>query len=819
MIPAATYRLQLRDGVTLADAEALVPYLDDLGVTDLYLSPVAAARPGSPHGYDIIDPNRVEPDLGGEAALGDLAAALRGRGMGLILDVVPNHMAATYENPWWREVLAEGQDALHAPFFDIDWQPPRQDLAGKILLPVLGDRYGQALSDLHRVEPGTLAYFDRRFPLRGEAENLHALLLGQAYRLAYWRAGLDEVNYRRFFDVADLVGVRVEDADVFAATHAGLLRWAAAGWVTGVRVDHIDGLLDPAAYLRRLAESLPAGTPVWVEKILSPGENLPAGWACAGTTGYEFGAAAGELLYDGGGAAALDLLHGHWGAAPAEYGQVLRQCKREVLNDLFAADVRALVCALAARAARDPEAADLTLAELERALIEVTAWLPVYRTYAGSGGEALDHAAAGAARSLQAADGLALRFVARVLAERATAGSETAAMAATQAPPPRELAARWRQLSGPAMAKGGEDTALYRQVRLSSLNEVGANPGSAGMTVEDFHAWCARRLAAQPAGLSATSTHDSKRSEDVRARIHVLAEVPSLWSRQCVRWRAALGADCAIDPPLEQLLLQAAVGAWPLDAGEMPAFAERLAAYAQKAAREAKQSTSWLDPDLEYEARVQAFVAAILAHSDLQPVQSAVAYYGAVNSLAQVVLKAACPGVPDLYQGCEAWNLSLVDPDSRRPVDFLSLRQALAALDAAAPDPAALFREWADGRVKLWVTSRSLRFRRRRRRLFAQGAYIPVRVAGNKARHVCAFMRRDTEGAALAVVPRFPARLTGADRTEEIRPPLGAVWADTRLVMPPDAPATWTDVLTGVTVRAERVADLLADLPVAMLQA
>jgi (1->4)-alpha-D-glucan 1-alpha-D-glucosylmutase len=754
MTPAATYRLQLRAGMTLADAAELVPRLDRLGISDLYLSPVAVAAPGSTHGYDVVDPNEVDPAIGGEPGLAALAQVLAAHGMGLILDIVPNHMAAAYENAWWRDVLLNGEGSPYAAFFDIDWRPPRADLAGRILLPVLGERYAEAAI---RRDGDVVLCGDQRFPVRGPAGgDLHELLTRQVYRLAYWRSGAREVNYRRFFDVNGLVGVRAEDPAVFAATHAGLRSWVEAGFVTGVRVDHIDGLADPAAYLRRLAEIVPA---IWVEKVLAPGEELPPDWPCLGTTGYEFAAAVDALLYDGGGAATLDLLHERWGARPAPYREVLRQGKREALRDLLAADVDRLARDLAALAPADREGADLSTDEIRDDLVEITVRLPVYRTYgAGSLGSG---------------------FVARALAADGA------------------VATRWRQLSGPAMAKGGEDTALYRHVRLTSLNEVGSDPDTPGMTVADFHAFCAGR---RPGSLNATSTHDSKRSEDVRARIHVLAEIAGLWSQRCARWRLALGEDCAgLEPALALLLLQAAVGAWPDDPAEVPVFADRLADYGVKAAREARGATSWLRPDPGYEARVRRFARALTTNAafldDFLPLQRLVAHYGAVNSLAQVVLKVACPGIPDIYQGCEAWRFSLADPDNRRPVDF------------AREDE------------KLRVTASALRFRRANRRLFAEGEYIPVPAAGAYARHVCAFARRLGDAWALAVVPRFTARLTGADRTERAQAPLGEVWADTRLELPPDAPGAWRSVLTGAPAGAMALADLLAELPVALLEA
>jgi len=963
-IPGSTYRLQLNADFQFADALALVPYLNALGVTDLYSSPVMQARRGSTHGYDVADPTHISDELGGEPAFLALAAALRERGMGLLLDIVPNHTAASLENPWWRDVLQNGPVSPYAAFFDIAWQAARPGLENRVLLPILGAHYGDVLEngelslayedgrlvvryydwhlpvaarsygrvfgeafaaclaqrvapasaraavervveDLGRLTVGTTAQFraaadalwglyQRQEAVRqcvdeavrayngqkGQPRSFDALdrLLGeQTYRLAYWRVASPEINYRRFFDVSDLVAMRVEEPRVFAATHARVLELVDGGHVTGLRVDHIDGLADPRMYLHRLQSSLTHSHYVVVEKILTGDEELPGEWPVAGTTGYEFARAVVALLVDPRADATLDALWTRVTGRPADFAALVHEQKCKVIAELFAGDVSALATRLGELASRDRHARDLTLTELERALVEITAHFPVYRTYTrdftvAARDRAYIERAVAAARVSQPDNGVALDFVRRVLLLE-DAGS----LAEHDRQDWLRFTMRWQQFTGPIAAKGVEDTALYVYTRFLALNEVGSEPkrvgrkaaagagGAADEPVAAFHAWNAARLAAWPHTLNATSTHDTKRSEDVRARLAVLSELPEAWAARLDRWRAWNGelrrpihGRPVPEGAAELLLYQTLLGAWPLEEAEVPAFKERLRGYLVKAAREAKEHTSWLHPDEAYEAALLDFAEAILATAagrpflpDFLAFEAVVAHFGAVNALAQVLLKVTAPGVPDFYQGTELWDFSLVDPDNRRPVDFEARARVLAALQSAgAGDRRGLVREllatWQDGRAKLYLTTRALHCRRRLADLFAAGAYLPLAASGEGREHVCGFARLRGAAWALVVVPRLTARLalvtangeqggaagheaaSGADALPPLRFPLGEpLWRDTALTLPAHAPARWRDALSGAEIvaaggaagssRRLSVGAVLAEFPVALL--
>lgn len=841
---ASTYRIQA-SGRRLAELLPAIEYLDALGVGALYLSPVAEARPGSAHGYDVIDPTRVDPALGDEADLAALAAELARRGMGLLLDIVPNHMAASPLAPWFADVLARGEASPHAAAFDIDWARG----GGRIHLPVLGTSYAEALArgDI-TVEAGAVRTFEHRFPLAPgtapagdgplDADALHALLERQCYRLADWRTAPERVNYRRFFDVSDLIGLRVEDPAVWDAVCALPLRLARAGHVTGLRVDHIDGLRDPRAALERLQRALVGddayarGERFWivVEKILSAEEEevLPDDWPVHGTTGYEFARAVTSVMIDADGLARLDELYHRLAGRPPRFVDLLQREKRHMLHGLFAGELARCAELLCALADRDREARDISPRALTEALTAVTAALPVYRTYAAEGVmREIDRARVAAAAELVRAtrpdiEPAALEIVRRALAlELDGAG---------------DLVARWQQLTGPVMAKGLEDTTLYQYNRLLALNMVGGEPDPPRrhLTAAAFHRHAAHQAKRWPGGLLATSTHDSKRSEDVRCRLHVLSEVPEAWQRALAAWtrendrhRVAVGPSRAPDANEELFIYQTLVGAWPLDASDHPAFAERLRRYLVKALREAKVHTSWQQPDEVYEAAVLGFAGAILDPArapafieGLRRFAARVALHGAVGSLAQLALKLASPGVADFYQGSELWTLTLVDPDNRAPVDLELRARMLAELAAAsARDPVALCRDlvrsWEDGRIKLHVTARGLAARRADPELFVRGAYLPAETHGARAAHLIAFARRAEGRWLLCAAPRHPARLAGGM-------PLGArVWRDTTVRLPPEAPARWRDLVTGVPLAAEgdslAAAALFRHLPVALL--
>jgi (1->4)-alpha-D-glucan 1-alpha-D-glucosylmutase len=756
-LPASCYRLQLSPAFTFDDARAVAPYLRDLGVGDMYLSPIMAARPGSEHGYDVCDPSRVSPDLGGADALERLAGELRRLDMGLLVDVVPNHMAADHRNPWWWDVLLHGPDARWAHAFDIEWDAPGAD--GRVVLPLLGSPRAEAVAsgDLRLVQEDgerRIAYYDGRYPVAAGSEGagVEAVLDAQHYRLEDWRTGVP--NYRRFFDIGDLPAVAVEHEDVFAATHAEIVRLVREGIVTGLRIDHIDGLADPAGYLERLREAT-GGAYVVVEKILSRDESLPPEWATAGTTGYDFLALAGGVFADPEGAARLHTAHRRATGMEDRFEAIAARAKRAALEEMLAPDLARVV--RTAPAGVDPSA-----------VRELTVELDVYRTYVRDG----DASAADADRL-------------RAAGERA---GRTALAAAIARPSDglRPFVRRWQQLTGPAAAKGVEDTALYIDAAFLARNEPGLAPDWPFTGAGELHARLAERAGGHP--LNATSTHDTKRSEDVRMRITALSELAGEWEDACARWHERNAhlrrrPDTAPDANEEWLLYQTLVGAWPIDI-------ERVRQFVRKALREAKVHTSWGEPDEAYEADVGAFAEAILGSreftDDLAPFAGRCAAIGARNSLGLLVLKLAAPGVPDIYWGNEDWDLSLVDPDNRRPVDFAGRAQR---------------REGMSDKVAL--TRAGLGLRRRDPDLFAHGAYVPVETAGRRADNVIAFARVHDGRWALAAVSRLTE---GIDE-----------WGDTRLVPPVGSPERWRDVVTGAPVDELSAARLFAGLPAALL--
>jgi (1->4)-alpha-D-glucan 1-alpha-D-glucosylmutase len=755
-LPASCYRLQLSPEFTLDDARRAAPYLRDLGVGDLYLSPILAARPGSTHGYDLCDPSRVNPDLGGVEALEGLSAELGRLDMGLLVDIVPNHQAAHHSNPWWWDVLRRGRESVWAHAFDIEWDAPGAD--GRLVLPLLGSERADAIArgDLRLVEKdgeARVAYFDGRYPVAAGTEggDVEAVLAAQHYRLEDWRTGVP--NYRRFFDIGDLPAVAVEHEDVFAATHAEIVRLVRAGIVTGLRIDHIDGLRDPAQYLERLRAAT-GGAYVVVEKILSRDESLPEGWATSGTTGYEFLALAGGLFVDPDGFARMKALHRRLTGQPERFEDIAEAAKRAALAGMLAPDL-----ARVARAA--PAGVEAG------AVRNLTVTLDVYRTYVGDG----DASPADAARL-------------RTAGQRA--GGDAEALAAAIARPADDLrpfVARWQQLTGPAAAKGVEDTALYVDAALLARNEPGCAPDWPFTDAAELHARLAERAAGHP--LNATSTHDTKRSEDVRMRISALSELADDWEAAFAGWHERNAPlrrrpDAAPDANEEWLLYQTLVGAWPIGI-------HRLRQFVLKALREAKVHTSWAAPDEAYEADVFAFAEAILESpeftADLAAFADRCAEIGARNSLALLVLKLAAPGVPDIYWGNEDWDLSLVDPDNRRPVDFTAHAES----------------------AKYAITKAGLQLRRRDPDLFAHGAYVPLETAGHHADRVLAFARVYEGRWALAAVSRLTEGLEG--------------WDDTRVVLPDGAPERWHDVLTDSTATDLSVEALFATYPAALLVA
>jgi (1->4)-alpha-D-glucan 1-alpha-D-glucosylmutase len=750
--PTATYRVQVRPEFPLAATAELTDYLSDLGVSHLYTSPLLTAMPGSPHGYDVVDHRAVNPELGGPEGLSALSAAVRAAGLGLVVDIVPNHagVADPAVNPTWWDVLRNGQKSEFADFYDIDWS------RGRVLLPVLGADPDEL--DKLTVQDGELRYYDKRYPLaegtgEGTPREVHDR---QHYELVSWTRGDSELGYRRFFSITDLAGLRVELPAVFDATHAEILRWYREGIVQGIRIDHPDGLRDPGDYLRRLRDAAPDAWVV-VEKILEPGEELPA-WPVAGTTGYDALAEVCGVFVDPGTEAFFDTLQHHLTGAQTSWQDQVHEAKLAVASTMLAAELDRMARLV-------PE-----IENVRQALAELAACFPVYRSYLPQGSRHLAKARAEAGRRRPQLIGVFDRLLSRLRN------------------PADELAARFQQYTGAVMAKGVEDTSFYRWTRFTARNEVGTDPAHFGVTADEFHECSDQRQRVWPASMTALSTHDTKRSEDVRARLAVLAEVPGDWTEVVRRWVRTAPLP---DPALAHLVWQAAVGCWPISR-------ERLHAYAEKAAREAGTGTNWLAPDGVFETALHELVDKIYddpaLHREVAGFAESITPPGWSNALGQKVVQLTMPGVPDVYQGTELWDFSLVDPDNRRPVDFARRRELLARLDDGWLPPID-----DTGAAKLLVTSRTLRLRRQRPELFA--GYRPVYAEGRVGEHVLAFDR----GGVVTLATRLPVGLSRHGG-----------WGDTTLSLDGHS---WTEVFTNTSYGGSRlaVAELLRTYPVALL--
>ena len=926
-IPTATYRLQLHHEFTLLNAKGIVSYLAQLGISDAYLSPIFRARSKSTHGYDVLDLNQINPELGGDEGLEQFSAELQAHEMGLLQDIVPNHMAFDGENMMLMDILEKGPDSRYYGFFDVIWNHPYENIRGKLLSPMLGSRFGEALENGEIVlayGPAgfSIKYYQQRLPLRihsymniltlhlpslrrklggdhpdfikllgvlyslknlpaGGGENagelydqtvfikrmlwelyqsnqdirgfldanvtafngnghgpdsltlLNNLLGEQFYRLAYWKVATEELNYRRFFTINDLISVAVEDEAVLWSTHATIMKLAGMGKISGLRIDHIDGLYDPLTYLQRLRAK---GGEVFltVEKILALTEDLPSDWPVEGTTGYDFLNYLNELFCDRGNEAAMTSIYRKFTGFETPYDALVLQKKRLIIGKHMAGDVDNLAHLIKRISSKDRHGGDYTLYGLRRALVEILAQYPVYRTYVRPGNysdtdraimkEAIERAhrqnpdLQNELKFIE--DFLLLRFRDYIPEEERKQWVH--------------FVMRFQQFTGPLMAKGFEDTTLYIFNRLASLNEVGSDPGRFGITAEEFHSFNERRVRSWPHAMNATATHDTKRGEDTRARINVLSEKPRDWQRAMLQWarfnrnkKTTKNRVPVPDRNDEYLLYQTLVGTYPFDDSDYEGFVNRIKEYMIKAVREAKLYTAWLKPDKEYEDGLLAFVGAILERTDSnQFVKDFAAFtrkitpYGIWNSLSQVLLKLTSPGVPDFYQGTELWDFSLVDPDNRRPVDYsrregylLQIRHGEQAnIEQLLKD---LLANKEDGRIKLFVIYRSLHLRATMSELFASGEYFPVEPGGDLAGNVVSFARRKGSQWSLTVVPRLLTRVVDA-----ATPPVGEkVWRGTRLAIP-GAPQRWTNVMTGRQVNSSGgilVADALADFPVALL--
>ncbi|MGC1108111.1 MAG: malto-oligosyltrehalose synthase [Candidatus Acidiferrales bacterium] len=956
-IPSSTYRVQFNLNFRFVDAEALVPYLHDLGISDLYASPRFKARKGSSHGYDVADPMRINSELGTEEEFDRLAARLRQYGMGLLLDIVPNHMAASSENPWWMDVLENGRESRYAIFFDIDWEPQGIKIAAlennRVILPILTGPYADILLRqgirLHFDDRGFFfQYEDHRLPLnpptyrdvlqlcienlqnidesaaaslgdlyalsgglsksendggiplddRGRAfselkaklwrlgqsdetirrgideavrifngvqgqlssfDLLNSLLSRQAYRLASWRLAPYEINYRRFFDINDLVGLRVEDPLVFSARHSSIMRLIQEGKVSGLRVDHIDGLLDPLEYLERLkAIPIPCagggkdqdGLRIYtiVEKITCGDERLPSGWPVMGTTGYDFLNALNALFIDPEGYRNLEESYRRFTEIKESFADTWYQRKKQVIDELFATDLDLLSYRLGRMAALDVQGRDIPVRELISGLREVTACLPVYRTYYRNAtlGEQdrvfLEAAFADARRrtSPLLVSGATFDFLRNLFLAELPLEAEEKQKAWLN------FIARWQQFTGAVMAKGLEDTALFAHHGLISVNEVGNNPFHERIRfgMNAFHEFNHVALHNHPHTMNASSTHDTKWSEDVRARINVLSEMPREWAKCLRRWsrmnkrkKTLIDGRIVPTPNEEVILYQAMLGIWPLEPFaniDKKVLQSRLEEFFVKATKEAKTETSWLSPNERHESALRQFVSSLLAVpvsdpfiSDFLRLHRDLAFLGACNSCSQLLLKMTAPGIPDLYQGNELWNLCLTDPDNRQPVDFrtrLTVLENLKSQGANSPGDciAELVENWSDGTLKLYLTLRVLNFRRSHPDLFSNGSYMPLSTQGSYRRSVFAFARHFEDEWLIVAVPRLLKNIVKAGTL-----PLGKTWGTTTLEIPSRMPEMWTDVLTQEQISLSKgpegltvpVAHLFHHLPFAVLAA
>ena len=981
-VPVSTYRMQMHKDFDFDQAAGIVPYLRRLGIGDFYASPIFEARPGSMHGYDVTRHDRLNPELGGKERFVPFAERLREHGMGLLLDIVPNHMGIGRDAVWWQDVLENGHASRYAEFFDIDWSPLKPEMRNKLLLPILGNQYGEELEAGHIqvvVENGRfyVKYFeDHRMPvaprtipliffrrpigtLPSEHETeglphqlaeilraltqlpphestdsqlkadrqqqlqrllpqlhsqlmsdtaqpamaralkaingtpgdprsfdaLHELLDVQPYRLAFWRTSAEEINYRRFFDVNDLVGLRMENPEVFAQTHCLIRELLARRQVTGLRIDHCDGMFNPRQYLIRLqllylasqcAGASPTETPangieravldqvrgydwssshgplyVVVEKILEPREYMPPEWPVHGTSGYDFVYFANNIFIQRESATAFNTLYdrvlGH-GANPDE---TIYRAKLQVMQNSLASEVHVLTNMLSKIAAADRHARDFTDNILETVVRETIACFPVYRTYIDERGtyperdlDYIQRAIAQAKRRNPDIDASAFDLLCDMLLLRHKVAASERARIAELDPEQLRFALKFQQLTGPVMAKGVEDTTFYVYNRFLSSNEVGGATKSFGITLDQWHASNQERLQQSPDSMLTTSTHDTKRSEDVRNRLNVLSELPRTWSDAVQRWqrvnagrkRALPDGRLAPDANEEYLLYQTIAGVWPWHTNEkgcMESLVKRLQEYASKALSEAKVNLSWISPDPQYVEAVHGFLADILLSDDrgrptpfvkrLEKLMPLLRLFGGVNSLAQLVLKATSPGVPDFYQGTELWDLSLVDPDNRRPVDYALRDQMLARLDALAAQSGAaavateVCRDISDGAIKLWTTAQVLRLRQAEHPLFRYGSYVPLQAAGDAEQYVIAHARQHQRATVIIAVPRFACTLMKS----EPQLPLDKTWKDWRLTLPSEVGKTFRNIFTGEHIHSGAegltLREVFQSFPVAVL--
>jgi (1->4)-alpha-D-glucan 1-alpha-D-glucosylmutase len=904
-IPVATYRLQFTPSFGFRDAHQIVPYLEQLGISHIYASPIFAARTGSKHGYDVVDPNHLNPDLGTQREFDSLRQEAHRYKMGWIQDIVPNHMAFDGTNKFLMDVFETGHDSKSFSLFDIDWDHPDEWLKGRLLAPFLGKTYEQALENgemkLRYDQDGfSIQYFMLRFPLKiqsyktvlnyqggypelghagdildpvlttsntpdaiqnmkrklwklyssdpqikhlmditteafnSKSENLDGLLSEQVYCLTFWKTANEVINYRRFFTIGELISVKVEEKKVFDITHQLIFELCKNGKFSGLRVDHIDGLLDPTVYLKRLRQRI-GDIYLVVEKILGREEKLPRNWPVQGTTGYDFMNILNGLFCARDNEKAFQSLYSKFTRQSSSQNQLVYQNKKLIMNRYMNGDIDNLSLLLKKISDHDKRGKGLNLNGLKKAIIEAVACFPVYRTYTDDqelrkDDRAYTLAAIAKARRLNPGLRNELNFLKAVLLLKYSAGLSD---------PKRKgwinFVMRFQQMTGPLMAKGFEDTTLYIYNRLLSLNEVGGDPAVFGSRVSDWHHYHIARSKQWPHTMNATATHDTKRGEDARSRINVLSEIPDEWSGQLVKWhrlnkgyRSKVCGRPVPDENEEYLLYQTMIGAYPFSDADLREFPRRILEYMIKASREAKMHTDWIEPNAAYETALASFIRPILRRSKdnsflrvFRLFHRKVAFYGILNSLSQTVLKITATGVPDFYQGTELWDLSLVDPDNRRPVDY-AVRETLLrdVRRKSKKDHSALLKAlWAardDGKIKLFLIHRALAARRMNRKLFELGRYMPIEVTGRYHKHITAFARVYENSWAIVIAPRFT---TGLVDTGEM--PVGrTTWENTRILFPERCPKTWHEYLTEQDVNvldSFAVGDALGCFPVALL--
>jgi (1->4)-alpha-D-glucan 1-alpha-D-glucosylmutase len=924
-IPDAVYRIQFEPSFGFEDGLGLLDYLKNLGISDIYSSPVFKSRPGSPHGYDVVDPTAINEELGGENKLIELIHLARDKGLGWIQDIVPNHMAVDRQNTWLMDVLENGPESRYYRYFDIYWDHYYEGIKDRLLIPFLGAFYGETLEKgeiaLDYTEEGFIvAYYDKKFPLRlesyrrildkdigslekslgrddpdfieflgaiqtlynlpsnnldyrhrqiqfgkhklremynrndkirgyvdtclkkinGDSKNprsfdsLDDILGEQFFRLSFWKVASEEINYRRFFTINDLISIRNESKEVFNHTHSLITRFVNEGLFTGLRIDHVDGLYDPYGYLSALRESAP-DTYLVVEKILDAGELLPGEWPVQGNSGYDALNMINNLFCKRSNKTPFQQIYNRFTRGQSNFKELVAEKKRLIANHYLAGDIDNLAHTLKRISANNRHGNDIALFGLRRALVKIMSWFPVYRTYI-RGNEISDsdrkYITEAVEKAISYSPDLSyeLRFIEKFLLiqfDDLCDDKDRRKMA--------DFSNRFQQITGPLMAKGFEDTVLYSYNRLLSLNEVGGNPERFGVEREQFHNFCITQMRQFPHSMVTLTTHDTKRSEDVRARINVLSEIPVIWNEKVKSWmklnrglKSRTRGREIPDKNDEYALYQTLIGSYPFTREELPGYIKRIKRYIIKAVREAKAHTAWIKPDEEYENGFVDFIDKILKPEEdtpflkeFLPFQGESAFYGIFNSLSQTLIKLTIPGVPDFYQGSELWDLRLVDPDNRGPVDFKKRSEYLSSLKLTGSDAKPnlledLLNNAHDGRIKMYAIFNTLHFRRSAGQLFTDGNYIPLKVTGDKSDNVIAFCRNYNDMWALTIVPRFLTSLVSPDKQ-----PLGkSVWGDTQIEIVENMPLKWRNIFTNATVDSNNViyvGDILANFPVALL--